>query len=135
MPIRRAADDGETGVQGLHHFRYPDGDIVATDFLDLVANGDLHAYVASAIGAMAYDGSDYRVAHPLLCAAAARLGRVERRLAARSESQAQSQEVRTLRLHLLTLAAKSVARLQASNSAGLVGLQSAAQPCGAGVAP
>ena len=134
-PLRRAADEGETAVPALHHFRYPDGDIVATDFLDLVSNGDLHAYVATPIGAMAFDGSDYRVAHPLLCAAAARLERVERRLAARGESQAQSQEVRSLRLHLLGLAGKAVGQLQASGNGGLAGLQSAAQPCGAGVRP
>jgi hypothetical protein len=134
-PIRKAADDGSTQVEALHHFRYPDGDIVATDFLDLVANGDLHAYVAAAIGAMAFDGNDFRTAHPLLCGAAARLARVERRLASQSESRAQSQDVRALREYLLALAGKAVGGLQAAPAAGLAGLQSAAQPCGAGVAP
>jgi hypothetical protein len=130
MPIRKAADDSALDVPGLHRFRYPDAEIVATDFLDLVSNGDLHAFVAAGIGVMAFDGSDHVKAHQFLCNAVPRLQRIEQRLAQRPESRAQGQSLQRLRLHLLGLAAQSVARLRTSPSGGLAQLQSESQPCG-----
>jgi hypothetical protein len=138
MPLSRAHHEHGLQVPALHRFDYPDGDIRAADYVNLLSNRDLHAFVVSAIGVMAFDGDEFAKAHEYLCAAAGRLGAVRDRLAKRPQGQAQAAEVESLRVHVSGLAGKALDELRRRAPAGpnaSVGLQVSTQPCGAPVKP
>jgi len=133
MPVRRASDEGKAAAPSLHRFRYPDGEIVATDFIDLVSNADLMAFVATAIGLMAFDADDFNAAQQFLCAASPRLERIRKRLESHPATKAQSESVRQLRTFAVGRAAAAVKQLSGSNStAALFG---ADDPCRDGSKP
>lgn len=129
MPLRRASDSGKPAAPSFHRFNYPDHDIVASDFVDLISNGDLYAFVATAIGMMAYDGDDFAQAHQLLCIASPKLARIQQRLALSPQTQAQSQTIASLRGFVRNLAADAMARAGTSSPA-LALIASADDPCG-----
>ena len=126
-PVRRAGDDGKATAPSLHRFNYPDGEIVATDFIDLVSNADLMAFVATAIGLMAFDSDDFKSAQQFLCAASPRLERIVKRLEAQPATKAQSDSVRQLRAFALERAGAAVKQL--SGTAATAALFNAADPC------
>lgn len=126
-PVRRAGDDGKATAPSLHRFNYPDGEIVATDFIDLVSNADLMAFVATAIGLMAFDSDDFKSAQQFLCAASPRLERIIKRLEAQPATKAQSDSVRQLRAFALERAGAAVKQL--SGTAATAALFNAADPC------
>lgn len=140
MPLSRAHHERGLQVPALHRFDYPDGDIRAADHVGLVSNRDLYAFVASAIGVMAFDGDEFPKAHEYLCAAFGRLGAVRERLVKQPQGQGQAQaaEVEALRQHVLSLAGKALEQIRKRAPAGAnaeAGLQVSAQPCGAAVRP
>lgn len=108
VPVRKASDEGTANAPGFHRFHYPDGDIVATDFVDLVSNADLHAFVVTAIGVKAFNGEDYAQAHEMLCKASPQLDRIERRLAKTPATVAQSGNIQRLRAYVGQLAADAI---------------------------
>jgi hypothetical protein len=108
VPIRRGVIKGSDKVPGVLRFDYPDRQIVATDFVDLVSNADLHAFVASAIGVSAFDNNDFRLAHQMLCRASAQLKRTAERLAAVPTTKVQGDRIRDLHGFLVALARESV---------------------------
>lgn len=130
MPLRRAGDEGKATAPSLHRFNYPDQDIVATDFVDLISNGDLHAFVAAAIGMMAFDGDDFARAHQFLCVASPKLARIQRRLAQNPGTRPQAETVASLRGFVLKLAADALGQAGTGASPALALLQSPDNPCG-----
>lgn len=139
MPLSRAHHERGLQVPALHRFDYPDGDIRAADYVGLVSNRDLYAFVASAIGVMAFDGDEFPKAHEYLCAAFGRLGAVRERLVKHPQGRAQAAEVESLRQHVLGLAGKALEQIRktapAAGANAAAGLQVLAQPCGAAVSP
>jgi len=128
-PLRRASDEGRASVPSLHRFNYPDGEITATDFVDLVSNADLLAFVATGIGMMAFDADDFPVAQQFLCTASPRLERIRKRLEAQPATKAQSDTVRQLRAFVLERAGAAVKQLAASGGGGAAALLSPGDPC------
>jgi hypothetical protein len=105
VPVMQDLGDQKTGI---HRFNYPDSEILALDFVDLISNTDLHAFVAAGIGVMAFDDGDYTQAHTMLCMGAADLARTQRRLAANPQTARQSLQIKAVRDYLYDLAAQSI---------------------------
>ena len=138
VPIKRGIVAGSEKVPGVHRFNYPDAEIVATDFVDLVSNMDLHAFVATAIGVMAFDGEDFALAHEMLCKAGSQLSRTEKRLALKAETKPQSEGIQQLRAFLRDLAGKAIAEARKKPSAAVptfARLLEPGNPCSAQEAP
>lgn len=135
MPLSRARTEHGSQVPALHRFDYPDGDIRAPDFVNLVSNRDLLAFVISSIGVMAFEGDEFAQAHQYLCAAEGRLLAIETRLGKKAEGRAHAAQVAQLRAHVTELAAKALTELKRKPKAisAAAGLQSSTQPCGAPV--
>lgn len=131
LPLRRAGDEGRARAPALHRFNYPDGDLGASDFVELLSNADLQAFVAAGIGLMAFDADDFVSAQRFLCIASPRLDLIRARLAKRDETKAQSEDVRLLRGYVLERAGDAVTRLKRNPAGGIAALLSAGQPCGA----
>jgi hypothetical protein len=133
VPVKRGRVPGSASVPGIHRFHYPDGSIVAADFVNLISNADLHAFVAAAIGVTAFDGDEYPLAHEMLCKARSQLLVTERRLAARAASQQQGRQIASLRQLLLDLARKSIesARRRSGTPPTFAVLHEPAEPCSA----
>lgn len=133
VPVKRGRIEGSANVPGIHRFDYPDRDIVATDFVDLISNADLHAFVAAAIGITAFDGEKFPLAHEMLCKAGAQLARTERMLGQRPETRAQAAQVRQLGEFVATLASRAIvdARKSGSPAPAFATLLDPADPCSA----
>lgn len=108
VPIHSGVLPGSDQVPGLHRFQYPDREIVANDFIELVSNADLRAFVASAIGVSAFFGAKHDVAYPVLCGSVSELERIERRIAASAGAQSQVRRIGELRAYLTGLAGQSL---------------------------
>jgi hypothetical protein len=108
VPVKRGHIAGSRDVPGIHRFDYPDRDIAATGFVDLISNADLHTFVAAAIGISAFDGEDYPLAHEMLCMARARLARTEGLFAVRPQTSAQAADIRRLREFVADLAGRAI---------------------------
>jgi hypothetical protein len=119
VPIRRGVVPGSAKVPGVLRFNYPDGEIVATDFVELVSNADLHAFVASAIGVSAFDGEDYALAHQMLCRAGSQLAHTEQRLSAAPATKLQAQRIGELRSFLREVASRSIREAKQRGQQGL----------------
>ena len=119
VPVKRGVVEGSDKVPGIHRFNYPDAEIVATDFVDLISNMDLHAFVATAIGVMAFDGEDFALAHEMLCKAGSQLSRTEKRLALKAETKSQSEGIQQLRVFLRDLAGKAIVEARQKPSAAV----------------
>ncbi len=138
VPIKGAIVPDSGDVEGIHRFDYPDGDIVATDYVDLVSNTDLHAFVAGAIGLRAFDNEDFPLAHEMFCVSYASLSRTEVRLAASAATQPQSAKIAKLRGFLNKLAgqaieeAKKRAQRRSKSVPIFASLQHPDDPCPAG---
>lgn len=109
VPIRHGVVKGSEKLSAVHRFNYPDRQIVATDFVDLVSNVDLHAFVAAAIGVRAFDNNEFHLAYQMLCRGAAQLKRTADRLAAEPATKMHSDQVRELHRFLTAVAGESVA--------------------------
>lgn len=131
VPIRQGVGAGAGKVPGIHRFNYPDRDVVASDFLDLVSNADLHAFVMAAIGMTAFDGNDFSLAHQMLCKAGARLARTEAGLVAAPQTKVQGEGIRDLRVFLLKIAGQAIteARRDAKAAPPFARLHDPADPC------
>jgi hypothetical protein len=127
VPIRSGVLPGSSAVPAMHRFDYPDREIVATDFVQLVSNGDLHAFVASAIGISAFYGNDFKLAQEMLCRSASELARTEGRLMAAAATQPQARSIGKLRAYLLEVAGKSIAA--GRNQSPQLRLLNPANPC------
>ncbi len=132
VPVKRGVVAGSERVPGVLRFNYPDAEIVATDFVDLVSNGDLHAFVATAIGVMAFDGEDFALAHEMLCKAGSQLSRTEKRLAQGAETKPQSEGIQRLRAFLRDLASKAIVEARKKPAAAAFArLLEPSNPCSA----
>ena len=132
VPIQRGRVAGSQKLSGIQRFNYPDAEIVSTDFIDLVSNMDLHAFVATAIGVFAFDDQDYPLAHEMLCKAGAQLARTEKRLARKPETQTQSDGIQQLRAFLKEVAGKTIVEARKktpSNIPLFARLQDQSNPC------
>jgi len=131
VPVKFRALEDSKDIPGIHRFNYPDTEIVATDFIDLISNSDLHAFVAAAIGVMAFEDEEYQTAHEMLCKANPQLGHIEERLAAEPTTHAQSEKIKKLRGFLLNLAGEAI--VKARNKPGTIPifakLQDEKNPC------
>lgn len=125
VPIRRGVVKGSEKLPGMLSFDYPDRDIAASDFVDLVSNADLHAFVASAIGVSAFDNADYQLAYQMLCRASGQLKRTAARLPA---SKRQTKDIRELNAFLLGVAGESLAKAR-KLKLDFALLQEPANPC------
>lgn len=127
VPVRMGADKG----LGIQRFTYPDGDIVATDFVELIANADLHAFMATGIAVTAFDDEDYALAHQMACRAHAHLSSTLRRLESRPAAVNRSEDVVALRTLLIGLARDAID--ESHSAPGVVPpfalLQDPANPC------
>lgn len=139
LPIRRATDGGSVQVPSHHRFNYPDRGINSKDYVALISNQDLYAFLNAAIGTRLFENDRFVQAIQFLCKAGATLGTIGVQLARIENTKAQSKSINDLRTHVLTLARKArssvsaVADKQASASARLLELD---DPCGgAGGAP
>ncbi len=108
VPIKHGSVAGSERVPGIHRFNYPDREIVATDFVDLVSNADLHAFVTTGIGVMAFDGEDFALAHEMLCKASGQLARTKQRLSANPSTKAQGESIQQLRAFVGDLAGRAI---------------------------
>jgi len=131
VPVKFRALEDSKDLPGIHRFNYPDTEIVATDFIDLISNSDLHAFVAAAIGVMAFEDEEYQTAHEMLCKANPQLGHIQERLSAEPTTQAQSEKIERLRGFLLNLAGEAI--VKARNKPGTIPifakLQDEKNPC------
>jgi len=131
VPVKLRALEDSKDLPGIHRFNYPDTEIVATDFIDLISNSDLHTFVAAAIGVMAFKDEAYQTAHEMLCKAYPQLGHIQERLAAKPPTKAQSKEIKKLRDFLLNLAGEAI--VKARNLPGTIPifakLQDEKNPC------
>lgn len=132
VPLRNANNRGSTRAPSMHRFNYPDGDVRAGDHVALISNLDLHAFIAAAIGARAYERDEFARAHEFLCKASARLGVIKARLASAPASRAQSGVIEELRAYTVELAGAARQRIGSaadSPAAASVRLQDPANPC------
>lgn len=130
VPIRHGVVEGSKNVSAMHRFDYPDRQIVASDFVDLVSNADLHAFVASAIGVGAFDNNELALAHQMLCRAVSQLARTADRLAAEPLTQPRSQRIRELNGFLIALAGESIVAGRKQNpQPDFAQLQNPENPC------
>jgi len=132
VPIKRGSVSGSDPKLGIQRFTYPDGEIFATDFVDLISNMDLHAFVATGIGVTAFDAEEYAVAHQMLCLAHAQLGKTAHRLAATPSTVPQSEKIESLRVFLKSLASRTIVKaksLSPGNPPTFAILQSPDNPC------
>jgi len=131
VPIKQGAVEGSKNIPGMHRFNYPDTEIIATDYVNLISNTDLYAFVAFAIGVMAFDDEDYTTAHEMLCKANPRMNSIQKRLAATPATYAQSEKIHKLRAFLLELAGNAISEARNKPEAIPVfaQLQDATNPC------
>jgi hypothetical protein len=131
VPVRNSANLGETSVSSLLRFNYPMGEIAAADYVDLLSNADLHAFVATSLGAKALKQRRFELAHEYHCKAGPRLLRIQERLGAAPATVPQAQGIERLRVYVTELAGRAVegAQRQPSTPAHLK-LQKASNPCG-----
>lgn len=133
VPLRFAADQQETVPTGLQRLRYPEAGAAPTqDAVQLISRPlDLDAFVASALGVKLLRERAFEPAHANLCRARSLLGAMLLRpLAGRSKS-----ELAALQAFVQASAARTLREAVADPSyprAGLLRLQSAAQPCAGG---
>lgn len=132
VPIKRGSVSGSDPALGIQRFTYPNGEIFATDFVDLISNMDLHAFVATGIGVMAFDAEEYAVAHQMLCLARTQLSKTARRLASTASTAPHSEKIETLRVFLKDLATRTIVKaksLISGNRPSFAILQSPENPC------
>jgi hypothetical protein len=125
VPVRNSANNGETDVPSMLRFDYPATGMIAADYVDLLSNADLHAFIAASLGAKAFKQRKLDIAHEYLCKASPRLLQIEQRLATAPATQAQAQSIRRLRGYLLALATRAVKEAPSP----VVALQNPANPC------
>jgi hypothetical protein len=133
VPIRLASDDGRTQTPSLHRFNYPDRDVKSDDYLGLISNLDLQAFIAAAIGVRAFDNDQFAQAHQFLCRSSAQLGAIKARLAQSNTTRAQSVATESLRTYVVELAGKARAQVDSGvdkHTAASVRLQDPNNPCG-----
>lgn len=132
VPVRRANDLGTARAPSLHRFNYPDGEIHAADHVGLISNLDLHAFIAAAIGARAFDRDEFARAHEFLCKSSARLSVIKARLARTPSTKAQSDVIENLRVYAVELAGNARKQIGAAvdkPAAASVRLQDPDNPC------
>lgn len=133
LPARRAGKDGRTPVPSLHRFNYPDRDIKSDDYVALISNQDLLAFITAAIGIRAFDNDQFQQAHEALCKASAKLEVISRQLALADNTRAQSGLIDELRAYAVSLARTARLRIGAATGKTVnasVLLQDPASPCG-----
>jgi hypothetical protein len=133
VPVRHASDDGSTQAPGLHRFNYPDRDIKSDDYVGLISNLDLHAFITAAIGVRAFDNEEFAQAHGFLCRSGAKLGAIKTRLAQSNSTRAQSAVIESLRAYVVDLAGQARKQIGAAvdkPAAASVRLQDPNDPCG-----